>query len=264
MFTVLMALVFNIVSATVRASNTSHALPVSVAQSDLSDKVGRAWISAIGNDRAHVLSQMQNQYDGAALLRLTASNGKSALMVASKVGDLPLAKTLVAAGASVHDTTVTNGTAFMFAILGSQQDLVDWLFEMGADVNVVGSNGWTALTIAAAKGNRDLLQWLLDRGADAQVRDIYRYTPLLRAVDNGYITTAELLLTLPGTDINARDEYDNTALHHAMSAKNLAMIRLLLKHGADASLRNRDGISATALASGISDLEYLLRQTESD
>ncbi len=38
-------------------------------------------------------------------------------------------------------------------------------------------------------------------GADAQVRDVYRFTPLLRAVDNGYEKTAALLLSLPETEL---------------------------------------------------------------
>lgn len=213
-----------------------------------------AWVSAIGSDRVDQLVQLGNEYALSELLEYTASNGKSALMVAAKKGDLALAKSLVAQGASVHETTVTNGTAFMFAILGNQSEMAEWLYEASADINVVGSNGWTALTIAAAKGNADLLQWLLDRGADGQTRDVYRYTPLLRAVENGYIETATILLTLPKTDVNAQDEYDNTALHHAISSSNVSMIRLLLANRARSDIDNRKGLSAQDLASGINTL----------
>lgn len=220
----------------------------------------QAWISAIGSDRVDQLVQLRDEYGLSELLELTASNGKSALMVAAKKGDLALAKSLVARGASVHEATITNGTAFMFAILGNQFKMVEWLYEANADINVVGSNGWTALTIAAAKGNADLLQWLLDRGADGQTRDVYRYTPLLRAVENGYIETATILLTLPKTDVNAQDEYENTALHHAVSSRDISMIKLLLANRADSDIINRKGLSAKDLASGISAVKSELQR----
>lgn len=232
------------------------------APAKISASTRQAWISAIGSDHVDQLVQLRDEHGLSELLEITASNGKSALMVAAKKGDLTFAKNLVAHGASVHDTTITNGTAFMFAILGNQSEMVAWLYEAGADIKVVGSNGWTALTIAAAKGNADLLQWLLDRGAKGQTRDVYRYTPLLRAVENGYIETATILLLLPSTEVNAQDEYDNTALHHAVSASNVHMVRLLLSHGADSDIVNRQGLSALDLASGISAMESELRRSQ--
>ena len=224
----------------------------------LSEADKKLWVSAIGNDRVDQIATLRDSGDLSQLLKLTASNGKSALMVACKKGDLALAKSLVAAGASIHDVTKTQGTAFMFAVLGNQRHVVDWLFALGADINVLGSNGWTALTIAAAKGNEELLTWLLERGADAQVRDVYRYTPLLRAVDNGYVNTATVLLGLPDTDVNAQDEYDNTALHHAVASQHLTLVKLLLAHGANPDVTNRRGLSARDMSQGINDLEQEL------
>lgn len=236
------------------AASTSTAASSQENSAVLTESDKNRWISAIGNDRVDLLASLRDEHDLTELLKVTASNGKSALMVASKKGDLPLAKSLVEGGASIHDLTITQGTAFMFAILGDQQHVVEWLYESGADINVVGSNGWTALTIAAAKGNAGLLQWLLDRGADAQIRDVYRYTPLLRAVDNGYLNTARILLSLPDTDVNAQDEYDNTALHHAVSAKNTEMVKLLLAYNANPDVKNRQNLSARELAVSVSGL----------
>lgn len=208
----------------------------------------RVWISAIGNDRTETLWQMLNRHEPQQLLAVTADNGKSALMVASKKGDLPLVKALVAAGANIEDKTLTNGNAFMFAVLGNHKSVAEWLLIRGADIHVVGSNGWTALTLAAAKGYVELLQWLIDRGADTEVRDVYRYTPLMRAVENGRHSAARILLAQKGTDINAQDEYENTSLHHAVVAQDVPMVRLLLQHGAAADIANRDGATASILA----------------
>jgi len=51
-----------------------------------------------------------------------------------------------------------------------------------------------------------------------------------------------------GLDIDARDEYGYTPLHLAADRGNVATIELLLKHGADKTLKDTDGYSATDLA----------------
>jgi ankyrin repeat protein len=60
---------------------------------------------------------------------------------------------------------------------------------------------------------------------------------------------------LAKTDVNAQDEYDKTALHHAVSSSNIRMIRLLLANGADSDIANCEGQSAKYIASGISALK---------
>ncbi len=47
-------------------------------------EVRQAWLRAIGNDQAARLKQLIRLHDPAKLLSITASNGKSALMVAAK------------------------------------------------------------------------------------------------------------------------------------------------------------------------------------
>lgn len=221
--------------------------------------VRQAWLQAIGNDQASRLKRLIRLHDPSALLAITAGNGKSALMVAGKVGDLPLVTSLVGAGARIDEMTQTNGTALMFAVLGNQRDVAEWLVARGADIHVIGSNGWTAVTIAAAKGHLELLQWLVALGADAQVRDVYRFTPLMRAVENNHESVVALLLSLAETDINVQDESDNTSLHHAVSAGNPALVRLLLRHGANPAIRNRYGMTAIDLAEGNPEMQSLFR-----
>ena len=211
-----------------------------------------AWTSAIANDDAGTLMTLLARHDPASLVPVTMVNGKSAFMVAAKTGDQALAEHLLNAGSNVNETTDTQGTPFMFAVLGGQFDIARWLVLQGADINTVGSNGWTALTIAAAKGYVPILQWLIGLGADTQVRDVYRFTPLLRAVDNGHVEAVAVLLSLVETNVNARDEYDNTALHHAISVADAPMVSLLLEHKADPTIANRAGLTPLELAQQLS------------
>lgn len=255
----LSAVLLSLVSMQAMALDEPPARDMADTDRSLDPAVRQAWLRAIGNDQAARLKRLIRQNDPAKLLAITATNGKSALMVAGKVGDLPLVTSLVSAGARIDATTQTNGTALMFAVLGNQRVVAEWLVKRGADIHVIGSNGWTALTIAAAKGHLDLLQWLVDLGADAQLRDVYRYTPLMRAVENNHEAVVAVLLSLPQTDINVQDEYDNTSLHHAVFAGNAPMVQLLLQHGADARISNRQGMTAARLAEGNPNLQSLFR-----
>lgn len=229
-----------------------HGPKLTVVRSKVGMNLKRDWSQAISADNVRALTSLLNIHDPDQLIGYTADNGKSALMVASKKGALPLAQRLVAVGADVNEKTETQGTPLMFAVVGGHLNMAQWLLDEGADIHARGSNGWTALTIAAAKGNVTLLQWLIRQGANAQVRDVYRYTPLLRAVDNGFLQAAALLLSLPETDVHARDEYENTALHHAVFSNEEAMVNLLLDHGADPTMKNRNGLSAVDVVQSMS------------
>ena len=211
------------------------------------------WSSAISNDQVEKLKAMlldaRSRVDaGKTLLKQRAPNGKSALMVASKTGDVQFAKRLVALGVNVNELTVTGGTPFMFAVLGNHIELAGWLHSVGANIDAKGSNGWSAATIAGAKGQSDMLRWLISAGADVDSPDVYRFTPLMRAVDNRHLESARLLLKQGRSRVDAKDEADNTALHYAVANQQEAMVKLLLQFGADPVHANRDGIRAIDIA----------------
>jgi len=211
------------------------------------------WASAIANDRVETLQQMLDEHiDDAShalsLLRVVAPNGKSALMVASKQGKLALTKRMVGLGANVNELTQTGGTPLMFAVLGNHVELARWLHQAGANINAKGSNGWSAATIAGAKGQTEMLRWLISADADIDSPDVYRFTPLMRAVDNQHIDSVRILLLEGKAGVNFKDESDNSALHFAVANRQIEVIQLLLKHGADPLQANRDGITPTDLA----------------
>ncbi len=199
------------------------------------------WQRAIAADDTEVLASMLAEHPRAGLVETTASNGKTALMVAAKAADLDLARDLVASGAQIDAVTVTGGTAMMFAALGERVDVALWLHEHGARTDAVGSNGWTAVTIAAARGFAPMLQWLLSVDAPAASIDVYGYTPLMRAVENGHEDTTAILLEAGAESLDHQDEFGNTALHHAARSNRDDLVALLLAAGANETITNRDG-----------------------
>jgi ankyrin repeat protein len=220
------------------------------------DDIHTRWISAISNDRTDTLQILLNTAATKPdLIAVAAANGKDALMVACKQGDLALAKQLVAAGTDINRVTLTGGTPFMFAVLGDQQAVAEWLHAQGVAVNAKGSNGWSAMTIAAAKGLDKILAWLIANEADINSADVYGFTPLMRAVDNNHLLAATVLLSTAGIDVNHGDESDNTALHYAVANGKVRMVELLLQHGARRTIKNRDGLSPEAMASGVAGMQ---------
>jgi len=217
----------------------------------------------MGSDGYMLDQRIDNNNDALGLLRRVAPNGKSALMVASKQGELALARRMVDLGANVNELTITGGTPLMFAVLGNHLTVARWLHRSGADINAKGSNGWSAATIAGAKGQTEMLRWLISAGADINSPDVYRFTPLMRAVDNQHAEAVQILLSQGHADVNFKDESDNTALHFAVANRQSDVIKLLLSYGADPLLANRDGITPADLAKQHPDLIDILN-TEGD
>ncbi|HEX6045397.1 MAG TPA: ankyrin repeat domain-containing protein, partial [Pyrinomonadaceae bacterium] len=71
------------------------------------------------------------------------------------------------------------------------------------------------------------------------VRDLDAATVLAWAADNGHIDIVKLLIA-KGVDVNARDRdgRGNSALICAVWSVDVPIVRLLLKHGADANVGN--------------------------
>jgi len=155
---------------------------------------------------------------------------------------------MVKLGASINELTLTGGTPLMFAVLGNRVSIAQWLVEQGAKINAKGSNGWSAATIAGAKGQSDMLQWLINAGADINSPDVYRFTPLMRAVDNRHHRSAQVLLEQGQASVDFKDESDNTALHFAVANKHVELVELLLSYGANPLHANRHGITPRDLA----------------
>jgi len=211
------------------------------------------WVSAISNDRLDLLEQLLDAYfteqgNPVDLLQQDAPNGKSALMVACKQGQLAVVQRMVKHGANVNELTSTGGTPLMFAVLGNNIEVANWLYLQGADLNAKGSNGWSAATIAGAKGQSGLLRWLIQAGADINSQDVYRFTPLMRAVDNRHVAAATTLLKEGKARVDFKDESDNTALHFAVANDQRVLVELLLSYDADPLQANRDGITPADLA----------------
>jgi ankyrin repeat protein len=94
------------------------------------------------------------------------------------------------------------------------------------------TSGETALHIVTARRDLTWMGFLLQRGANPNARDKNGVTPLMLATNLRFVEGAETLLGRKA-QIDATNNSGETALIRAVQLRDLAMVRLLLKNGAN-------------------------------
>lgn len=110
------------------------------------------------------------------------------------------------------------------------------------------------------------LRFLLERGADPNMPAYNGATPLGLAVNLGWVEGAERLLN-GGARIDDKTDTGETPLITAVHQRNIPMIRLLLKKGADADRTDNSGRSArdyAQLLGKASGVEDVIEQAEAE
>lgn len=118
------------------------------------------------------------------------------------------------------------------------------LLDNGEDVNEGDEQGITPLITACRYGEDEIVDLLIQRGADihATSKEL-KISPLLRACDHTWehMECCRLLLKA-GADVNVRDHAGWTPLMLATLARNVGLVKLLLKNGADHTVRVTQGM----------------------
>jgi ankyrin repeat protein len=159
--------------------------------------------------------------------RVIPQGGDTALMFASRVGDLASAKLLVDAGANVNDADAWGVSATTLATFSGFGELARFLLERGADPNT-DKAGFTALHCAIMRRDEKTVEGLLARGADPNV-PVRNWTPTRRA-SKDFNFAPELVGAAPFW-LAARFLQPN-------------VMRLLAKHGADPLFVHRPDYAA--------------------
>ena len=134
------------------------------------------------------------------------------------------------------------------------------LIDAGAQLDVASNGGYSLLLSACQCGRLELVKMLLDSGAQLCSADD-AFTGLMLAADGGHLETVRYLLGCKGVDVNHQGANRCTAMHQAAEEKFVDVVKLLLQHGADKTLRDNDGDTALdcAIVGGCPECQRLLR-----
>ncbi len=189
----------------------------------------------------------------------TNGGGLTALVFAARQGDLESARILVDAGADVNQTTRYGWTPLLTATQNRHYKLASYLLEQGANPNIANKGGWNPLYIATDNRNieggdypvrapdmdhLEFIKILLDRGANVNARICgAESTP---AQCKGDSTETRTIFTMQWLY-----EDGATPFLRAAQSGDVALMRLLLAHGADPKITTTNGDTALMVAAGI-------------
>lgn len=177
--------------------------------------------------------------------------GKTALMAAAAARDLTLFERLLAAGADPAAVNVKGASTLIYAAWGGDTRILGVLVDQRVPLEQAASNGWTAVMMSAAKGHHWGLELLLAAGAIADSRDVYGWTPLMRASNLGRTAAARSLINAGNAQVNAFNTKGQTPLHLAAAGEHRALYKLLLASGADPDQVDFKGRTAGQIASAV-------------
>lgn len=235
-------------------------LPIAVMLSVLNaGETDHRLIDAVkSGNREAVRTLLKNR----ALVNTPEPDGTTALAWAVRADDLPMAQSLLGAGANAKAPNRYGVTPLELAATNGNAAMIATLLKAGADAVQ------TTLITAARTGNPDVVRILLDHGANANAReDSYGETALMWAASENHPAAARLLIE-HGADINARSntlKYPKdrfglegvvtvlphgswTPLMYAARQGSLGVARVLAEMGADVNLTDPDGTTALVLA----------------
>jgi len=163
------------------------------------------------------------------------SYGRTLLHYAVDYG-YSIVKHLLDRGANPNETDNIGMTPLHLA---SRLDVAKLLLDRGADPNIKTKyDGRTPLHYAAAEGRLAVAVLLLRHGAYIDAKDHYGKTPLYLAVENAHADVVCYLLR-KGANPNVRDERGlETPLHVAAYYGEIAIMKCLIKYGADVNARD--------------------------
>lgn len=163
-------------------------------------------------------------------------------------------KELIKQGANPDIQDVNRATLLMWAFDNERFEIVRFLLEHHADTNITDNRGDTALMhwLNDDRATLNITKLLLSHGTNPNIPNLRGHTPLLIAVDKGHSGSIKLLLKR-GANPNAQSYSHKVTPLMIIATKPWPQVgpyiaQLLLENGANASIRNSQGLTALDIA----------------
>ncbi|CAG9986134.1 unnamed protein product [Clonostachys byssicola] len=206
---------------------------------------------------ARDLNLVQQLVEQGADINLKDENQLTALMLASRHGDVDTILYLIGQGADI-DAYSSNSkvTALLIAVKAGRRNVVRLLVEKGADISATDRSGWTVLHFACQRNYLALARFLIAHGADPLARTKAGSTTLgIAAIESKSNPGFVDLLVGCGVCVADGDADGWTPLHSAVRNKqDLEFVRQLLERRADPNVKLNDGSQPMLYAALAGDL----------
>ena len=168
----------------------------------------------------------------------------TALMLVSENGNVDAMNVLLRAGADRTIKDAVGNTWIHYAVRGyCSKDVIQSIIDQGVDVNATNKEGDTPLMLASQNGNEDAINVLLSTGANRSrtFKDRYGDTWMHYAARED--CSNEILQSFidHGHDVNATNEMNVTALMLVSENGNVDAMNVLLRAGADRTIKDAVG-----------------------
>jgi ankyrin repeat protein len=204
------------------------------------------------------VEKMRLLLDRGADVNARARSRYSALMVAAQYQEADAAIALLLdrgaqAGPPEGAPPIFNANPFSLAAYAGNYRSLPRLKAAGGQIDgafiAIGTSRTTPMLGAFKFGDVEVIRVLLELGAPVDFADGNQITMLSRSVLNHEVELARMLIAR-GANVNATDKLGMTPLLWAASSDfgDASMVELLLKSGARADAKNRDGRTALELA----------------
>jgi ankyrin repeat protein len=171
-----------------------------------------------------------------------AAGPESALVVATKNGDVAAVRTLVERKADINAAEADGTSALHWAVRAGDMPTTELLIRAGARVDTANRYGVTPLSLAARAGRGDLVGLLLTSGANVKTAEATLpegQTLAMLAAQTGSVDAVKRLVTA-GSNVNAREtRTGTTALVWAASSNRADAVRALAEAGADLNIQSK-------------------------
>jgi ankyrin repeat protein len=203
------------------------------------------------NARSEKLAYAKDRFGLEGVTTILPRGSWTALMYAARQGSLEAARTLADSGADLNLTDPDGTTALVLAILNGHFDTAAMLTEKGADPNIADTTGMAALYTAVDMNTLGEIYGRPGRQSTDKLSGLGLLPVLLAHGANPNAALKSPTLTRAHTPGEPSLGEGTTPLMRAAKNGDTAAIRVLMAHGADASLRQKNGTTVLMLASGV-------------
>ncbi|KOP83967.1 ankyrin [Bacillus sp. FJAT-21945] len=187
------------------------------------------------------------------------------LIESAEKGDIENVLKLLDKGVDINLTDNSGRTAVMAATYNNQTEMVRTLIEKGADINIRDKNLNNVLLYAGAEGIIEVVKLAIEAEADTSLTNRFGGTALIPASERGHVEVVKELLTNSDIDVNHINDLHWTALLEAIilgdgEKEYQEIVQLLVDHGANVSIADKDGITPLKHAQnqGFREIEAIL------